>query len=70
MTDPQHQSRTVEHLRCEECVYVVNVSRFDGVAKLVCHCTHVDGEIDPVPVNEMEILPDRWEWVTDGDRDE
>lgn len=53
----------VTHLRCDECVHIVNVARFDGVAKLVCHCTHVDGEIDPVPLNEMEILPDRWDWV-------
>jgi len=57
---------SIEHLRCDECVYVVNISRFNGVPKLVCHCTHADGEIEPVDVDEMAVLPDRWEWIPGG----
>lgn len=56
----------VEHLRCDACTYVISTARFDGVAKLVCNCTHVDGEVDPVDVDEMAVLPDCWEWVQNG----
>lgn len=58
------------HLRCSECVYCPTVARINGVAKIVCHCTHTDGEIEPVEVDDMAILPDRWEFVptVKGDR--
>lgn len=57
---------TEEHLVCGRCSVIVNVCRLDGVAHLVCHCTHVDGEIAPVEVYQTAALPDRWEWRQNG----
>jgi hypothetical protein len=61
--------RRETHLRCAGCVVCPTVARIDGVAKLVCHCTHVDGEIEPVDLDAMEVLPDRWEFVPHGKGD-
>lgn len=59
-------SVTEEHLRCDKCVYIVNLARLDGKAVLACHCTGVDNEINPVPVDDRDDLPERWQWVPQG----
>lgn len=56
----------VEHLYCGGCKDNVTVARFDGVAKVVCHCTHVDSDVDPVPLDDFAELPDRWHYGPQG----
>jgi hypothetical protein len=56
----------VSHLRCEQCNDRVGVARLDGVAHLVCHCTHVDGDLEPVTLEgpaEMVCIRPPWEFV-------
>lgn len=60
----------ISHLVCSGCGGNPGVARFDGEARLVCHCTHVDGDLEPVPVNDMAILPDPWEFVSNGGNNE
>lgn len=60
------QKPAVEHLCCTRCKDNVTVARFDGVAKVVCHCTHVDSEVDPVPLDDLAELPSDWEFVGPG----
>ena len=55
------------HLWCRACSSNVTIARLNTVAHAVCHCTHVGGEIDPVPLGQMAITPDRWEWVRQGE---
>lgn len=50
------------HLHCTVCEDRVGVARIDSKARLVCHCTHTNGRISPVPVGPMELIPDSWEW--------
>lgn len=59
----------IKHLVCSACNDGPRVARFGDVAKLVCHCTHVDGDLDPVTINEMAILPDPWSYETNGQAD-
>ena len=54
------------HLRCTACASNVTIARLNTVAHAVCHCTHVGGGIDPVPLGQMATLPDRWEWFGQG----
>ena len=56
----------VKHLVCSQCNDGVRVARFGDQANLVCHCTHVDGDLDAVPINEMALLPDPWSYETNG----
>ena len=56
----------IQHLVCSACNDGPRVARFGEVAKLVCHCTHVDGYLEPVPINEMAVLPDPWSYGTNG----
>lgn len=58
-----------EHLVCQTCEANPTVARLDGKARLVCHCTHVGGEIDPWPIHGFEAYPERWEWVGQGVRE-
>ena len=54
----------VEHLYCNQCDDRVGVARLDNVAHLVCHCTHVDGDIRPVELEgpaAMIRTPEEWE---------
>lgn len=55
------------HLRCTACKYLPTVAQIGGNEHLVCHCTHVDGEIDPVQLHGFDTMPDRWEWVPQVD---
>lgn len=55
----------VVHLCCSECDDNVTVAQLDDEPHLVCHCTHVDGEIDPVWLYNAG-LPSRWSWVSEG----
>lgn len=52
-----------QHLVCSECDDNVTVARTDSQARLVCHCTHVDGPIDPTELSPVVVTPDRWRWV-------
>ena len=54
----------VHHLACTGSDDNVTVAMIGGNEMFVCHCTHVDGEIDPVMIHGFEELADRWEWVT------
>jgi len=65
MTDEQH-------LYCTECEARVGVARLDRVAHLVCHCTHVDGDLRPVTLKGPGVMVrqrDRWEYRPHGGRD-
>ena len=57
-----------EHLRCEVCEANPTVARLDGVVTIVCHCTHVDGRIDPVEPGRLliDVLPDGWNYREQG----
>ena len=52
-----------QHLYCHRCKSNPTVARLGGAAVIVCHCTHVDGEIGPLELDEMSVLPDRWEFI-------
>jgi len=52
-----------EHLRCSNCGDNVQVARFDGGVRLVCHCTHVDSDTDPAAVPDVSGVPTTWRWV-------
>jgi len=59
----------VEHLLCAQCDDAVSVARIEGVGCLVCHCTYVDGPLDPVVFEGPEWairIPDEWHLVTEG----
>lgn len=56
----------IEHLRCRACDHNISVARIRGDVALVCHCTHVDGEIDSVSTEETDSAPDRWKWIKEG----
>lgn len=56
----------VQHLVCTRCDDNPTVARLDDEAHLVCHCSHVGGEIDPMPIGEMELIPDRWTFLKAG----
>jgi len=51
-----------KHLWCAVCEGRVGVAQLDGHAKLVCHCTHVDGRIEPVDLDVLSVLPEGWEY--------
>lgn len=57
---------TVEHLRCQGCDTNPTVARIDGSAVLVCHCTHVDGDLEPVSIAGFAGLPTRWTYERAG----
>jgi len=50
------------HLRCETCDDRVGVALLDEGKRLVCHCTHVDGEIAPHDPHGFDPIPSRWEY--------
>jgi hypothetical protein len=57
----------VEQLVCTRCDTNPTVARREDRGSLVCQCTHEDGPLDAIPVNEMAVLPEPWEFVaTDG----
>ena len=58
----------VEHLVCIGYDDHPTVVRLDDEAHLVCHCSHVDGELDPMPLGEMELMPDLWTFLKYSDR--
>jgi len=59
--------KTIEHLWCTACAQSITVARIDGEVALVCHCTHVDGEIDAVSTEETDPAPDRWQWEPEAE---
>lgn len=51
------------HLRCNQCNTNPTIALDDnGTEFIVCHCTHVDGTIEPVPLEMLFERPDVWEW--------
>lgn len=54
------------HLRCTACRSNPTIARLGSEAHVVCHCTHVDGELDPLPVEGAAPLPEPWEFVPHG----
>lgn len=55
------------HLVCFGCGSNPTVAMFDGSEVIVCHCTGVDGEIEPVVLHGFDALPGRWEFVAHGE---
>ena len=62
-------SERVEHLRCESCGANPSYAIIDGEGHLVCHCTHVDGVIDPKPARIIGGLPAEWDFVVEVDHE-
>ena len=56
-----------QHLYCRRCKANPSVARLGGAAVIVCHCTHVDGEIGPLELDEMSVLSDRWDFIPEAD---
>jgi hypothetical protein len=56
----------LEHLFCTECEAHPTVARIDGWNSVVCHCTHVDGDLDARPLHKMGMLPEPWEFRETG----
>jgi hypothetical protein len=60
----------VTHLHCTQCNDRVGVARLDSVAHLVCHCTHVDGDLKPVKLEgpaAMIRIREPWAFLENGD---
>lgn len=55
----------VEQLKCTRCGSNPSYALFEGEGHLVCHCTHVDGSMDPWPVHGFHGFPSEWEFVAD-----
>ena len=53
----------IEHLRCTQCEENPTYALIDGEGHLVCHCTHVDGALDPWPLHGFHGRPGEWEYV-------
>lgn len=62
-------NRVVEHLRCTSCETNPSYALINGEGHLVCHCTHVDGSIDPLPIHGFETKPDEWQFEMTGCRE-
>lgn len=60
----------VEHLICSGCDSHPTAARVDGDLELVCHCTHVDSDVDAVPITGNSMPPDRWEFHLDAGGDD
>lgn len=61
----------IQHLKCRGCNSNPSYALMNGKGRLVCHCTHDDGDLEPYPVHGFAEQPDRWEFqqaklVTDG----
>lgn len=56
----------VRHLWCKGCDEQPTYALIDGNGVLVCHCTHVDGELEPVQVHGFHGHPSRWEYRRTG----
>lgn len=55
----------LHHLYCEGCESNPTYAQIGGDECLICHCTHVDGELDPLPVHGFDTMPDCWEFKTE-----
>lgn len=64
--DRSRSSEGVAHLQCSGCDSNPSVALIDGNEVLVCHCTHVDSQIDPVQIHGFDSLPEPWEFVESG----
>ena len=60
-------SEDVHHLRCLECQTNPTVALIDGAEVLVCHCTHVDGQYEPVELHGFETVPEPWTFINTGE---
>lgn len=69
MTD-QDGSTHVSHLLCYGCRTNPSLAKLDRGKAFVCHCTHVDGEISPVPYGRLDDKPERWKFVAAPDGDD
>lgn len=65
MTGDTDYENGLHHLFCNGCEINPSYALKDGNEVLVCHCTHVDGEIDPLQVHSFESLPEPWEFKTE-----
>lgn len=63
--DVQDENEKV--LVCEECNYKPFVCIVHTVRCFACHCTGVDGEIKPVPIDELDRRPNSWSFVKHGE---
>jgi hypothetical protein len=53
----------LEYLYCQNCEVHPSPALHQNAPILICHCTHDDGPIDPLPVAECgdtKSLPDCW----------
>lgn len=62
--------QNIDHLRCTSCESNPTYALIAGEGHLVCHCTHVDGTLDPWPVHGFHGHPEPWEFVSEEDSGE
>lgn len=56
----------IAHLFCYGCRDNPSLALVQGNEVLVCHCTHDDGDLDPLPVHGFDSLPEQWKFVEEG----
>lgn len=62
----QENGGWVEHLKCTICGVNPTYALISGDGFLVCHCTHIDGTMEPWPVHGFHVRPEEWEFVSEN----
>lgn len=65
-SDGDNYDSDIRHGYCIQCDSPLGVARVDGVEHLVCHCTGVDAEYGPQPLDGTGGYPLSWEWRVNG----